>query len=102
MIRGTTPHFTLEVNGIDLSDKTIYVTIEQDETEIDVKNPECEPTESGCTLSFDLTQDQSLMFRSGRASMQIRYIDEEGVAGASGVKTFLVGKVLKEGDIAYE
>ena len=101
MRRGTTPYFVLEVEGIDLSDKTTIVTIEQDETELDIKNPECETTEKGCQISFYLTQDQTLQFRSGRASMQIRWIDEEGLAGATKVKTFSVDKILKEGDIVY-
>ena len=102
MIRGTTPTFTLDVEGIDLTDKKIVVTLEQDETELDIQNPHCAESESGCTITFDLSQEQTLMFRSGRASIQVRWINEEGSAGATNVATFSVGKVLKEGEVNYE
>ena len=102
MRRGTTPTLTLKVTGADLSDSTFFVTIEQDETEIDIKNPACETTETGCEITVILTQEQTLQLRSGRAQIQIRWIDAQGTASATPIKSIDIGKILKEGEISYE
>jgi hypothetical protein len=102
MRRGTTPTLTCTVNGADLSSTTFYVTIEQDEVELNIKNPDCKTTETGCEITVVLTQEQTLQLRSGRAQIQIRWIDENGTASATPVKTLDVEKILKEGEISYE
>lgn len=102
MRRGTTPTFYLYVKGVDLTGKRVYVTILQGGREIDIEGPACEKTETGCTLSFTLTQEQTLSLKKGEAGIQIRWIDRTGRAAASTIKTFCINRILKEGEISYD
>lgn len=100
MKRGTTPTFNV-VCDVDLSDYTIFLTLEQGNLELTL-TPECESTQTGCTLSVTLTQEQTLAFNDRmRASMQIRAIDENGQAIASNIMSVDIGRILKEGVISY-
>lgn len=101
MTRGTTPTFTIDCPGIDLTHYTVYVTIEQGMHELTL-TPECTATQNGCTLTVRLTQEQTLSFSAGReADMQVRAVDAAGNAPASDVMHIDVRKILKEGVITY-
>jgi hypothetical protein len=104
MIRGTTPDYILTLDGVDLSDKTVYVTIKQcrklltktgDELTIAVG-------ETGSTIAFALTQEDTLGLSAGSASIQVRFIDSEGVARATETAALNVEKVLLERVIEYD
>ena len=101
MRRGTTPTFNIECD-VDLTGYTIFVTLEQGNKEFTL-TPECEATEDGCVLSVTLTQEQTLVFDDrGAASMQVRAIDQAGLAIASNIMTVDIGKILLDGVIAYD
>ena len=102
MRRGTTPTFYLYVKSADLSGKVTWVTILQGGKQIDIETPQCEKTEEGCTLSFTLTQEQTLSLKPGDAAIQIRFIDNTGRAAATKIKGFKIKPILKEGEIFYE
>ena len=102
MRRGTTPTIYCFVKGADLTGKTIYATIKQDDIEIILKDPACERTETGCTVSFRLTQEQTLSLPIGRAEIQLRWINSQGRAAATCIKTFSIDSILQEGEIEYE
>ena len=100
MRRGTTPTFNVTCD-VNLTGYTIYLTLEQGTVELTL-TPECEATETGCTLAVTLTQEQTLLFNDKmKASMQIRAIDAGGTAIASNIMTVDVGRILKEGVIDY-
>lgn len=100
MRRGTTPTFNIECD-VDLTGYTIFVTLEQGNRELTL-TPECETTEDGCVLSVTLTQEQTLVFDDrGTASMQVRAIDQAGLAIASNIMTVDIGKILLDGVIEY-
>lgn len=101
MRRGTTPTFNIECD-VDLAGYTIFVTLEQGNKELTL-TPECEATEDGCVLSVTLTQEQTLVFDDrGAASMQVRAIDQAGLAIASNIMPVDIGKILLDGVIAYD
>ena len=101
MRRGTTPTFNIECD-VDLTGYTIFVTLEQGNKEFTL-TPECEATEDGCVLSVTLTQEQTLVFNDrGAASMQVRAIDQAGLAIASNIMPVDIGKILLDGVIAYD
>ena len=102
MRRGTTPTITCSIKGADLTGSKVYATIKQGEVEIDIEDPTIESTETGCTVTIHLTQAQTLTLRSGRANIQLRWIDANNTALATTVASLTVHKILKEGEITYE
>ena len=100
MRRGTTPTFDITCD-IDLTGYTIFVTIKQGSIQLDLTHT-VESTETGCTLSVTLTQEQTLMFSDRpNAAMQIRAIDVSGLAVASNIMAIDVTNILREGVISY-
>ena len=57
--------------------------------------------ETGSTISFSLTQEETLGLAVGSASVQVRFIDIDGVAQATEIATLNVDKVLLNGVITY-
>lgn len=102
MRRGTTPTITCKLDGADLSEATVYVTLQQGGTEIEIKNPEVETTETGCKLTIILTQEQTLKLKAGTVDIQLRWINSDGSALATDVAQIEVYKILKQGVISYE
>lgn len=100
MYRGTTPTIQINVNGSDdlTSYKSIYVTfkqmpsvlIEKTIEEIDV-NPD--------SVTIQLTQEDTLQFQPGAVMVQLRAVDESGMAIASNITTIQAERILKEGVI---
>lgn len=100
MYRGTTPTIQINVNGSDdlTSYKSIYVTfkqmpsvlIEKTKEEIDV-NPD--------SVTIQLTQEDTLQFQPGAVMVQLRAVDESGMAIASNITTIQAERILKEGVI---
>lgn len=102
MRRGTTPTVYCFVKGADLTGKNVYATIKQGGTEITIIDPQCTSTDTGCTLVFTLTQAQTLKLKKSKANIQLRWIDNNGIAAATPIKEFVVDQILKEGEIQYE
>jgi hypothetical protein len=103
MRRGTTPTIVITVTGEDFDGSTLYVTIEQGALELTKTGSDVTvtPTETGSTVSLYLTQEETLMFGKGKASIQIRWINGSGVAQASPIRTIDVSPILLEGVIEY-
>lgn len=102
MRRGTTPTLTCRVDGADLTDCHIFVTIRQGGYELDIENPEVTATETGCTMTLTLTQEQTLKLKAGTIEIQIRWITSDGTALATDIQEVEVYKILKQGVINYE
>lgn len=102
MRRGTTPVLTCSVHGADFSNYRIYATLQQGGLEMTIEDPICETSSEGCKVTIILTQEQSLRFKKGEALIQLRCINEEGVAVATSIATINIEKILKNGEIYYE
>lgn len=101
MYRGTTPTIVINVTGEDFAGSTVYVTLEQGNLELTKTDAVITPTSEGSTVAVFLTQEETLMFGSGVAKIQIRWIDGSGIAKASPIKNINIDPVLLEGVISY-
>lgn len=96
MYQGTTPALTLNVEGADLTDKTVFVTIRcggyvLTKTGEDVA---VSYVDGNSIVVIRLTQEETLQMRRPEASVQIRFIDESGHADATNKATFDVEESL--------
>ena len=103
MIRGTTPDFLLTVNA-DLVDKAVFVTISQPRTRLTLTGDDLGIASDGTNsvIQIRLTQKQTLALSVGKADIQVRFIDENGIARATEIKTLDVTRVLLERVIHYD
>lgn len=104
MRRGTTPLVSLVVYGYDLTGCAIYATIKQGQNLITKTNEDLtvEAVGSDTAISYGLTQEDTLSLTQGKASIQIRWIDSEGVALATNISEIQIDGILLDGVIAYE
>ena len=109
MIRGSTPEFMATLTGYDLTDKRIYLTIEQHGQErFTLTNEDVEITvdTSGetpvSTIALELTQEQTLALEEGLAHMQMRIIERGGHVDPTEIATLYVGRTLNERVISYD
>lgn len=99
----TTPTLTLTVNGIDLTGCHVEVAFQQNDYILIKDNPLVSATETGCVIPITLTQEETGSFAEGGfVSVQIRYIDENHIANATGKKQIPVESVIRKGVIRYE
>lgn len=104
--RGTTPDYNLYVSGWDLTSQSVYVMLKQgrkaqltlsgDRLSI-MYNPETQMS----TVSFRLNQEETLGFKAGVVEVQIRFVDEDGIAEATNIKTVSFQPILEGGVIEY-
>ena len=59
------------------------------------------PSNEGCLCTVELTQEETLLFRHGKADAQIRACKDD-VAVASSIFEFNVGEILLDGEIPQE
>lgn len=100
MIRGTTPMIRLTAK-FDLRGWHLYVTLKQGLVSYTFKNDDIEVDFEGgySTLSFMLTQEQTLSFNdNGKVEIQLRAAKDSS-AIASKVATVDVGRILMGGVI---
>ena len=93
MRRGTTPTLVINIKGIDMS--TIaewYVTVAQDSVQITKTGTDL--TIEGTLISMPLTQQETMKFKSGEVSVQIRAKTTENVVIASGIETIDIDRIL--------
>lgn len=99
MRRGTTPAIVLTVD-MDITSYTVYVTLKNRSNELTLTNDSVvmEYDDGKTTLTFALTQEQTLKFGTGTCEVQVRAI-HDGTAIATDIKTMDVNRILKEGVI---
>lgn len=104
MYQGTTPALTLNVEGANLTDKTIFVTIRCGNYTMTASGDDVAVSyaEGVSTVVIRLTQQQTLQMRESTATVQIRFVDENGNADATSKATFDVESVLYHAVIEYE
>lgn len=103
MRRFTTPTLTLDIEGLDLTGWHTVTAIKQGNDVLEIENAPCEATENGSRLTIQLTQEQTGIFSAdSNASVQVRFINENGYAGATNIKGINITPVLVGGVIGYE
>ena len=108
MIKYTTPTITLIVEGVDLTGKNIYATLEQGCRELTKKGSEMTiSTEvvggrTDTVLTMMLTQEESASFDFNKnAFVQVNWITAGGVRGATEIKKIDVMRNLLDEVIEY-
>lgn len=101
MRRGTTPTLTLTVEGVDLTGYKIEVDIRQGNHQL-IKNGEATLDGDNSVIDLILTQAETLSFKSQPVSIQVRFINAEGVAGATTIEEVPVGEIIRNGVIEYD
>lgn len=102
-VRGTTPEYTLTLEGYDLTGKTVYVTLAQGSLKTTLTDDRLTivAEESGSTIAFELTQAETLRYKVGDVEVQLKCIDEQGNVDASGIGQLTIDRALLEKEIAY-
>ena len=102
-VRGTTPDYTLTLNGYDLTGKTVFVTIVQGELNVTLTGDRLTivTDETGSTVVFKLSQAETLGFMAGGAEVQLKCIDARGQVDASGIGQLTIDRALLEKVITY-
>ena len=103
MRRGSTPTNVFNCN-IDLTGATVFVTYQQNGVNLIEKTGDAltiTATQTGCTVSVELSQEDTLLFATGRVLVQIRYVKADGTADASNIIGTTADKILKDGVIEY-
>ena len=93
MRRGTTPTIVLGIKGITMSEiAEWYVTLLQDSVQITKTGEAVEVV--GNTLKIPLTQAETMRFKPGEISIQIRAKTNEDIAIASTIQTIDIDRIL--------
>ena len=99
MVRGTTPEYVLSISGADLTSSDVYVTIAQGSCNItlngDRLNVSYNDSSSTSTVTFKLTQKETLKFKTGKAQVQARFAND-GNVDATNIGEIMVYPVLNE------
>lgn len=112
MIRYTTPTLDFRVKGIDLTvgNKDLWVSIEQGNVELEKRGADLTVTTdtheqvTDTLISVMLTQTESASFcENAKGLVQVNWIDENGVRGATNIKAIdiyrnLLNKVIEYGN----
>lgn len=104
MRRGTTPSYLLEIEGYDLRECVVSVTIKQGDKKLvlDGERIGISYEDGVSTIIFTLTQSETLGFKNGYVSIQVRWLDETGYAQCTEIEMIQVKPVLNEAVIGYE
>ena len=105
MRRGTTPTYTLTVDT-DLTGWTCYVTLKGLGKKLDLEGDRLtlatvtpvDGQQTVTTITFGLTQKETLAFKEGKAEVQVRAI-KDGTAIATDIAPLTVGRILRDGEI---
>lgn len=104
MYQGTTPALTLNVEGADLTDKTVFVTIRCGNYSLTKTGDSLAVTyaEDHSIVIVRLSQSETLMMKEPEAEVHVRFIDSTGNAEATSKATFDVEESLYRSVIEYE
>lgn len=103
MRRGTTATHTISTGELDLTNHKVYLTYMQNGRVILERTNSDEALNiTGAAIINTISQTESYLFTAGvTVKAQLRWVDANGVAGASNIFNFTVEDVLKEGEINY-
>jgi len=104
MRQGTTPTYTLVVEGYDLTDKTVYVTLRAGGKRVTLTGDRLTVVydDTDSTIAFRMTQQETFALPLGDVDVQVRFIDSNGVAMATVIKQVDNNRVLLNEVIDYD
>lgn len=109
---GTTPILTVIVDDEDISEATVYVTIDMKDRHL-IKSTKTgngeiilEPVYNGeavigTQITVQYSQAETLMLRPGYASLEVGWVSEDGVADKSDLARLTIPKTLFRGVMAH-
>lgn len=107
MYRGTTPNIVIKINSdIDLSTmEQIWVTFKSKSAEKNYDIDKLEINTEEKTIGVTMSQADTLAFQTdlnqaNRVEVQLRLLDNEGIAYASSITSIPLYRILKEGVIS--
>lgn len=102
-VRGTTPDYILELDKYDITGRTVYVTLAQGRSAVTLTGDRLTiaADQSGSTIAFSLTQEDTLSFAAGGVAVQLKAIDENGDVDATGIGEIMISPALLERVISY-
>ena len=112
MRRYTTPTQVLTCKGVDLTGCNVWVTYSQglQQGTVTPANNVCtiradaltvESDGTDTTIEVPLTQLQTARFATGRANVQVNWMDSDNVRGATNIGHFTVDQNLLEMEVSY-
>ncbi len=104
---GETPSVSLKVPGIDLSGKTVLITLEKDPGNVltfrnSSEQVRVEVDESGTTFYVRLTQENTLALGIGTVTVDIKWIGESGEVKATKQGLFTIKPSLLRRVIVFD
>lgn len=94
MIRYTTPTITLTVEGVDLTEQEVYVTLCQRNRTLTIEQPAMALEGEDTVITVPLTQVQTGGLAEGTTSVQVNWLDGQGHRDATEIGTLEVGRNL--------
>lgn len=104
MMQGTTPPYALTVEGWDLTDKTVFVTLEgEDHNQVTKTGDDLTIaySDNDSTIAFRLTQKETFALKVGEVEVQVRFIDANGIANGTNIVKVENLRVLLKKVIRY-
>ena len=107
MIRYTTPTDTLTVKGIDLTEMDVYVTFKQkqqqrrDPVVVTLADTTVSYADGDSKIQITLTQQQTSSFKNGPAQVQVNWIDQNGLRGATREANIVIHDNLLQEVLTY-
>lgn len=101
--RYTTPTIIIKVKGANLAGLKTFVTFKQGRNILFTREDlSFVANDDGSQTAVVLTQEETGQFNtSERVKIQVRYINQDGTAGATSIKSVDIRPVLMEGVIQY-
>jgi len=106
MYRGTTPTIPIRIKGIDLTGAKLFLTFQNAlGKKLTLECPgdfSVEMDGNDTVGQVTLTQEQTLQLSAKKHSVQVRWVDAHGTAGATKIQEICVKDILLDGVISYE
>lgn len=100
MRRGTSPSISFKIKGYDVADfDTVHVTIRQNDIILTKTEAELDIGQYYNTITCNLSQKETLMFKAGVIEIQLRAITKYDDAFASPIYETTLDRILEEGII---
>lgn len=111
--QGTTPSLDIVLEEEVIQNCTVYVTVDQGSRQLTKTNYNKDPSviivpvydEKGTQIASNITvmlsQSETLRLRPGHGKIQVRWIDEAGIADSSEISRIEIPKSLQKGVIVY-
>ena len=96
MRRYTTPTLKLIVEGVDITETRVFITMAQQRQSLTLDAQDMAYDGSDTTITVDFTQEQLANFSEGRAQIQVNWVDANNKRNAtSAASVAILGNLLE-------